>query len=285
MDLGEGLISSSKLTELLNLTAEEFIFQREVCPSTGRHHYQGVLVLTIRQRHSTLLSRLSALGDIKREAITLDRMRGTFEQAKEYCSKSESRADTETYVSKGIQDSLAKEYKGKDLEVFKTFGFFPWQEEVNKIIFKGDSFNINEASSREVFWIQDREGNSGKSLYTKYLCYNNGAITKLAFGSGSQMRAAVTEEGAKSCYVIDIPRQLCNDDYKNNIFSVIEDLKNGFVKSTMYGKSTTLFMEPPIVIIFSNSECPTEKLSVDRWRKYYIISNKLIELKDERLFE
>ena len=90
------------------------------------------------------------------------------------------------------------------------------------------------------------------------------------------MRASVVEEGAMQCYIIDIPRKLCNDDFQNNIYSVIEDLKNGFVKSSMYGKPKTLFMEPPLVIIFSNAECPTTQLSVDRWKIFGIMDNELV---------
>jgi hypothetical protein len=278
------LPNTEKVVEGLETISDKFIFQKEICPSTGREHYQGSFVTRIRKRHRTVLNELSVFFEVNAKYITLSRMQGTWEQNVEYCSKDDSRVNgSEIIRSKSLEEEEMNKYAANDLSVFKEEGFFSWQASVNDIIFETDTFNIKSASSREVYWIEDLYGNTGKSLYTKYLCYNNPSITKLAFGSGSQMRSAVVEEGARKCYIIDIPRKLCNDDFQNNIYSVIEDLKNGFVKTSMYGKPKTLFMEPPIIIIFSNNECPTEKLSLDRWKIFTIINKKLVDLKDERL--
>lgn len=278
------LPSSLEMKEALETMSDKFVFQLESCPTTGRLHYQGCLETRIRKRQRTVLVDLSVQLDIEIRCITVDRMMGTWSQAEEYCSKDETKKSS-TVKSDLLMEEEQNKYKGRDLSIFKEEGFYPWQEDINRIIFETGTFNIKESSSREVFWVEDAKGNSGKSLFTKFLCYNNPSITKLAFGSGSQMRSSIVEEGAKKCYVIDIPRKLCNDDFQNNIYSVIEDLKNGFVKSSMYGKPKTLFMEPPIVIIFSNQECPQEKLSLDRWNILTIINNKLVDLYDERVLD
>lgn len=282
---GEGspLPSPEDLTRALERVSDKFVFQLEETPSTGVKHYQGCLVTRIRKRHRTLLVELCADAQVDLHQLTLDRMLGSWEQSVEYCSKEDSRVDGETYLSPLLREEEEVKYKGNDLQVFKNGDFYPWQKDLLDFIFEDGTFVIKDSSSRQVVWIEDLQGNSGKSIFTKYLCFNNANITKLAFGSGSQMRAAVVEEGAKRCYLIDIPRTLCNDDHKNNIYSVIEDCKNGFVKSSMYGKPRTLFFEPPIVIIFSNMQCPIDKLSVDRWKIFSIINNKLISLDDERL--
>lgn len=274
--------SSIELGETLEKLSDRFVFQLEKCPTTERLHYQGCFITRIRKRHSTLLTELAVDLKIDQKYIHLDRMQGTFEQAFEYCSKEESRVEDKIYKSKEIVNEEQKTYKGNDISIFKEEGFYPWQKDICSLVFKGTSLSVKDTSTREVYWITDIEGNSGKSLFTKYLCYNNPTITKLAFGSGSQMRSSVVEEGAHKVYIIDIPRNLCNDDFQRNIYSVIEDLKNGFVKSTMYGKSKTLFMEPPIVIIFANFHCPLENLSLDRWRVFNIIDSKLVERVDER---
>ena len=283
LDSGDGLPSPTSITEGLETLSDKFIFQLEECPTTLRKHYQGCFVTRIRKRQQTVLVELGVQFSCELRFLTINRMQGTWEQSQEYCSKEESRVGTEVHRSAELQSEELQKYTGKDIEIFRQKGFYPWQEKVNEIIFEPNTFTIQDSSSREVFWIYDQTGNTGKSLFTKYLCYNNNTITKLAFGSGSQMRSAVVEEGPKKCYIIDIPRQLYNDDFQKNIYSVIEDLKNGFVKSSMYGKSKTLFMEPPIVIIFSNFSCPDNKLSVDRWQKKYIIDNELVVLEDERL--
>ena len=277
------LPSHQSLSNALESISDKFVFQLESCPTTDRKHYQGCLITRIRKRHRTVLYDLSVDLQVEITQITIDRMQGSWEQAKEYCSKEDSREGDLTILSPSLQEEENNKYKANDLKVLMDGNLYPWQKAINDIIFEDGSHSIKASSSREVFWIEDLSGNTGKSLFTKYLCYSNPSITKLAFGSGSQMRASVVEEGPQKCYIIDIPRKLCNDDFQNNIYSVIEDLKNGFVKSSMYGKPKTLFMEPPVVIIFSNQECPTEKLSIDRWHIFTIINNKLVELKDERV--
>lgn len=277
-----GLPLPIRMENSLEKISDKFVFQMEECPSTLRRHYQGCFITRIRKRQRTVLMELCVELQVEITQLTVSRMQGKWKQAVEYCSKEESRIGEEVFKSQELQREEESEYKGKDISIFNEKGFYPWQDSVHNIIFKDNSFNINPASGREVIWIEDLSGNTGKSLFTKYLCFNNQNITKLAFGSGSQMRTAVVEEGAKQCYIIDIPRKLCNDDYQGNIYSVIEDLKNGFVKSSMYGKPRVLFMEPPLVIIFSNFECPTEKLSVDRWKIYTIINNKLVDIEKER---
>lgn len=268
------LPSSMEMGEALEKISDKFVFQKEVCPSTGREHFQGCFITRIRKRHKTVVYDLSVDLQIEITQLTIDRMQGTWDQAVEYCTKNET-ASSDPYKSKLLKEEDEKKYLGKDISIFKEGGFFPWQSSLNDIIFKDNTFEISNTNGREVIWCEDLEGGVGKSLYTKYLCFNNAQITKLAFGSGSQMRASVVEEGSKKCYIIDIPRQLCNDDHMNNFYSVVEDLKNGFIKSSMYGKPKTLFMEPPIVIIFANFKCPTEKLSIDRWQIYGIIDNEL----------
>lgn len=267
----------------LEQISDKFIFQLERGEKTGRLHYQGCFVTRIRKRHKTVLYGLAVDLQIDISQLTVNRMAGSWEQSEEYCSKGETKVDDKLHMSSELEKIQLNKYNGEDLNIFQEKGFFPWQSSINDIVFEDGTYDIKTSSCREVIWVEDLEGNTGKSLYTKNLCYHNDGITKLAFGSGSQMRASIVEEGAKRCYIIDIPRKLCNDDFQNNIYSVIEDLKNGFVKSSMYGKPKTLFMLPPIVIIFSNEECPSEKLSVDRWKKYAIINTKLVGLNTESL--
>lgn len=272
----EGFIpQSSDMKNVLENISSKFVFQLERCPETEREHYQGCLVTKIRKRFSTLLNELTEDLSINKKYLTIDKMQGTFEQAMEYCSKEDTRVGDSIRMSQELETAQRNKYKGSDLQIFENEGFYPWQIEVLDIIFEEDFNTLRKSSAREVYWISDLEGNSGKSLFTKYLCFKNSNITKLAFGSGSQMRTGIIEEGTKGCYIIDIPRKLCNDDHKNNMYSVIEDLKNGFIKSSMYGNPRVLFMEPPIVIIFSNEECPIDNLSIDRWRLFSIIDKDL----------
>ena len=46
----------------------------------------------------------------------------------------------------------------------------------------------------------------------------------------------------------------------------------------MYGKSGTLMMEPPFVLVFSNQKLPYHMLSADRWNCFEITDKTKPEL-------
>lgn len=61
------------------------IWQVEVCPDTSRRHLQGYIVFNNRKRLDTIKK---LFGD---NTLHLEKRRGTHQEAKEYCSKDESR--------------------------------------------------------------------------------------------------------------------------------------------------------------------------------------------------
>jgi hypothetical protein len=105
-------------------------------------------------------------------------------------------------------------------------------------------------------------------------------MEKISFGSSAQLRSALVGLGPKRVYFIDIPRTLGKDDSLASVINVVEELTLGFITSNMYGKHEKLMMDPPHVVMFSNSQCPEGLLSSDRWRYYGIIMKelRLIEL-------
>lgn len=76
------------------------VFQREVCPTTGREHFQGYLELTVRQR---LAAVKTALGD---PSVHLEPRKGTALEAKAYCQKDESRKEGTSPVELGEMSSV-----------------------------------------------------------------------------------------------------------------------------------------------------------------------------------
>lgn len=72
-----------------------------------------------------------------------------------------------------------------------------------------------------------------------------------------------------------MPRTLGTDDSVNSIISALEDCLNGFLSSSYYGESKTLLMEPPHVVVFSNQQCPYDKMSSDRWKAFWLIDKEL----------
>jgi len=253
---------------------EEYVYQMEVTPTTNKPHWQCCIKLKIRKRQNTLLQELKvALNYSSLSPIQVQRMMGTWEQAIAYCTKSESRmADSEPFLSSGI----SKPYSGADIAILDDEeNRFPWQTKLFNILFEVTPSKLREPNDRDIIWITDEEGNSGKSKFVKYCCYHNKSCSKISFGSAGQLRSAIIHAGSKECYFVDLPRTLGTDDHINSVISAIEDTLNGFVVSSYYGETKQLMMQPPHVVVFSNQQCPYDKLSSDRWKVYLLINKDL----------
>lgn len=83
------------------------VYQPEICPDTGRFHYQGFVILKIK----TTLNNVKRL--LRSNRIHVQRCNGTAEQNREYCTKEQSRAPgtvpTEhgTWIEQGKRNDIA----------------------------------------------------------------------------------------------------------------------------------------------------------------------------------
>jgi hypothetical protein len=229
-------------------------------------HYQCCLSTKIRKSQSTLLNDLHIELHYPRELIQVDRSID-FESAKLYCSDRNKRS-----VGCDVYTTDSKlQYDDSDIKFLdEPKARYLWQKKFMEIFFDEAEINIKAPDDRTVYWVQDSTGNSGKSKFSKWLVRRHSNITKIAFGSSNQLRSSVISEGIKEFYILDIPRTLGDDDSISSVVSVIEDVKNGYVKSGMYGESKELFLKPPHIIVFTNKICPITLLSQDRWQNYYI---------------
>jgi hypothetical protein len=266
----DGIMPEEKdLVQLLESETNLFVFQKERCPESGRLHYQGAFVTKIRVRHSTLITRFSKYFpnfDIK--LLTINKMLGTWEDNYIYCTKDESRE-----VESQVQCSASlKKYSGADLKMLEDrFNWFSWEKEVYNQIFNEYSGDYEIPDDRKIYWITDTAGNCGKSKFIKYLCHTHSDIIKVPFGTSIQIRNSLISIGPRKCYIIDIPRELGSEDSLASTLSVIEDLKNGFVVSAMFGTFVQLMMNPPHVYVFSNMPMASGRaVSRNRWTKRWI---------------
>lgn len=256
------LPSKETMIKFFSKNCISYVFQLEKGLNTERLHYQCAFKLKIRRRKSTLINTVKALL-LDERAWTFSPMQGTYEEAYEYCTKSETAV--EPFVTN------LPFYSGADVAFLEDPNKrYPWQEYLFKELFDNTIHCIKTPDNRRIYYGYDPEGASGKSSFCKYLCTNNDSITKLSFGSSSQLRSAIIAAGAKKMYFIDIPRTLGKTDFFEDIISAIEDLKNGFVTSSFYGKNSVLIMDPPHIVIFSNRPCPVQMLSKDRWIQFNI---------------
>ena len=86
--------------------------------------------------------------------------------------------------------------------------------------------------------------------------------------------------GPKRAYFIDLPRTQGFYDKKGDLLSVIEEVKNGHVMSSMYGKGGVLIMPHPHIFIFSNDALIYQSLSKDRREVYTLTEEPQPRLKE-----
>lgn len=246
---------------------ELYAFQMEEGEETLREHYQCVLKLKWSTRKQTLLNKVEKYFPGNVSAFQFEIMRGSWEEGVKYATKEETRI--------GVPVSNLPLYDGCDVRFLEdTTRRYLWQTELLDELCIQNSLHFKTADDRKIYWITDRQGNSGKSKFTKFMCLFGRNCVKVPFGTATQMRSAIVAMGPQRCYFIDIPRTLGRDDDMHSVISLIEDLKNGFVVSSMYGKNQQLLMKPPHVVVFTNKDCPVATMSQDRWIEFRLIFNK-----------
>jgi hypothetical protein len=276
--LNPTLMSYEQVESLLKHISHKWEYQLEQATT---EHWQGCFETHIRRRKSTVLRQIEQWIDeyifenadstnhyLIKDQITINPMRGTWEQNIAYCTK-----DDETKV--GPSNSSEKRYKGDDIGILDNDEKrYPWQQTIIQELLISNESSFKTPDDRTIHWIYDPEGCSGKSKLVKWFAVNHDDVCKISFGSATQIRSALITIGPKMCYFIDIPRTLGAEESLSSILSAIEDLKNGYIVSVMYGKYQSLIFDPPHVIIFSNQPCPKEKMSKDRWKQYTMMHTK-----------
>ena len=184
-----------------------------------------------------------------------------------YVMKDDSREDGPWHDST-FRPKKRKQYEGKDLLCMKTP--LPWQAAVVSML-------QADPDDRTLIWIADTVGNHGKSKLMKWLRFQPDMdCARVPMGSATQIKTSVIEKGAHRTFMVDLPRTVGKEERIQEIYSALEEIKNGWVESAMYGKNLELLMEPPHVIIFSNYYPMLTHMSTDRWRVY-----KLCTISDE----
>lgn len=270
-------LDSKSFDEILS-----YVVQPEKGNVTGRYHFQGALSFKNRKRFDYVLKYLLDIlstYEISVEQITIDHMHGTWDEAFAYCTKSDTKVDD--YIT---SNNIVK-YEGSDISLLDNVNSkYPWQSSLFNAVFNPNTFSFKTPHDREIIWVTDKKGNSGKSKFVKHICFNTDAAIKVPFGTSSQMRSAIISAGPKRLYIIDMPRTMSADDNLCSIISLIEDVKNGFVVSSMYGKYEKIMFDPPHIIIFSNMDTPTDLMSEDRWVSLYINDKKEVISLQQRVF-
>lgn len=135
--------------------------------------------------------------------------------------------------------------------------FRKWQQKIIDLI-------DTEPDDRTINWIFDKDGCSGKTVLSKYICSKYNAIV-LNGGTKDMFYGIISYKEKKGLYpdiiIIDIPRSV-DLDYLN--YTAIEKIKDGIFFSNKYESSMCIFPNPH-VFVFSNELPDLSKMTGDRW--------------------
>lgn len=273
------------------------VFQREV-GENGTPHYQGYF-----EFHQPVT--LTAVTRLVPGAH-FEKRRGTMQQAADYCKKDDTRADgesgpwehgeipeefapgartdlrelkeaifsgkTKRQILDEYTDAVAKfprfidlcfrEAVNDSVEKVTLDNPYPWQQQVLDMV-------SGEPTDREILWVFDSSGNTGKTHLATYLVDHHNAF----YCNGGKGVDIVYGYQAQPVVCFDYTRD--TQDYVN--YSVIEQVKNGILFSSKYESGMKRFKKPH-VIIFANFTPDRSKLSADRWVIVQINPDKTCQL-------
>lgn len=229
------------INSLHDIGVDKFIFQGERCPTTGRHHFQGYFHLKKKKRETQLNKGFRFLN--KGAGIKTSSAAG-INALKSYCMKKKSRI-CGPWADKPI-------YLGEDLPS-KLLG---WQSSLKNYI-------LGPINPREIIYVYDEFGGGGKSIFAKYMCYLYDCI-KLTYGKQGDLLNLVCKNKNKQCYIFDLSRTKPSTFSNEDLYSSIEDIKNGHFINTKY-ETESVIMRIPHIIVFANHLPRTDRMSKDRW--------------------
>lgn len=129
--------------------------------------------------------------------------------------------------------------------------FRPWQKKVDEIF-------ENSNAKRQIVWVIDFEGNTGKSEYTKWKANQLGEDLHIC--TGGKFNDITYAYKGEPYVIIDLARSCDPIKYP---YGFMEVLKNGVMTKGKY-ISQSCRSKPAKVLVFSNERYMEEKLSKDR---------------------
>lgn len=163
-----------------------------------------------------------------------------------YCCKLDSRiGKVYTNMKVDIPIKLIDPLEGKK--------YYYWQQFLINII-------MWQPDDRQIFWIYDYEGNSGKTSFCKHLCMNFSAT----YVGGRAADAIFALSQSSYCPLIFL-FNVTRSEYNSVSYKAIESIKDGICFSTKY-ESKQMIFNIPHVFVFCNYEPDYNQLSADRWQ-------------------
>lgn len=238
---------------------KDYVFQLEESKA-GMIHFQMVISLKKKNFTKKVLESISNYTKFSSSSINVQpSLSGN--KSFSYAMKEETRIDG-PWSNQALTNFAA-------VKTLCPTKFYNWQKLMYNI-------SMSEPDDRTIYHILDRQGSRGKTQLVKYLAINHpkeiGVIS--CTGSANQLVSSIIQMGIKNTYILDIPRskgkgKFAKDKFEDRISELmftIEQIKNGMLSSSMYGKNNEMFFNSPNVMVFTNYDL--FGLSSDRWLLY-----------------
>lgn len=243
-----------ELRDYLKTFSKKYCFQLERGEEEGKLHYQTRFSLKVKERDTGVYKRFK---DWKAH-VTLTSLENRDNMF--YVMKEDTRVD-------GPWTDENEVYVPRDIRGIKELR--PWQMTLKENLIKDDD--------RCVDILIDKDGNNGKTLFSRYMqIFHNAQIMPMVNDYKDLMRMAYSLR-EKKIFFIDMPRSIEKKKLKQ-LFGGIESLKGGYAYDDRYTFKQALF-DPPRVCVFTNVEPKLEYLTKDRWRLWEIRNGMLEKYK------
>lgn len=234
---------------LLRRDAEKFVFQLEKGDG-GMIHHQCVIKFAHKVTKNPIIDYLSeALCAGDRTSISAEPCKDK-DAAMRYCMKTDHTKIGETVIV-GIDN-------GRLVSTDLVDDYFDLTQQSMWQAFILSHCGVKPPrADREIIWVVDREGGTGKSSLTRHLVLRH-RFCMLSTGTKGDIHLQAGPKWAG--YVFDLPRAMA---VGSGWHGAVEELKNGLIFSNKY-ESTTKVFNPPWVFILSNAEPVGTAFSRDR---------------------
>jgi hypothetical protein len=285
-------IEARQIEDVLFEYCSKWVFQEEIGEKTKRLHWQGRLVLKDKQhRHTSLAKLVNMIGlpigdcfNYYEPTVRDVKTTSNFDYAMKFDTRVKG---TEPYTDKTYAITRYR-YIPSHLRFMNRDTMRPYQRSIE------DNRHILP-SLREIWFISDIAGISGKTWFTEYVELNDG-IKLIYLGNPEKVILSLCSELIQRDrhdihgIIIDIPR-VTNLD--NNFYLMLETIKCSVFKDTRFTSGKYVIEMPP-VYVFANQFPDEQSLTGDRIKTFTInhetwelepyIKPKNVPKKDDKIF-
>lgn len=244
-----------KLIIWLDEKCKRYCFQEEIGEEKKTPHLQGYFQYKKKDYYKSLHKYMDRRISIR---VSKDKTRNKLKAIK-YCTDINKRAPGGRCWNQGCpkwrQMTLITPSFGWESDILLMCGFEP--------------------DDRSIYWYWSKEGNVGKTQFTKYLCVKHKAC--LLSGKRDNIYNGIVKYEEvhgelPELVVYDIPRSVDNCFIS---YEALEKIKDMCFYSGKY-EGAQVCGPSPHVIVFSNREPDRHKMSIDRWKIFNIDPNPKI---------